>query len=234
MKTNAVYHNKTKPFIRALHSMYCYNKPIDDEVYLTFKPIPISEYKKTCFGVYRKAIGAFSLSNEKYDYYPDIYYNGFILEYNDLIEEFMPDMFDAHIEGAYFLNQKDTDIVNLIINVERVNYEISTKIIASNKGKTANLTQTYLMVDSLGFIKIGSSFDPGKRETTLRSTMPDVKIFATSKVNVESILHNEYGNFRIRGEWFKLDEKQISDIIKNYVFTRLLNFERAGSTRTDY
>ena len=39
--------------------------------------------------------------------------------------------------------------------------------------------------------------------------------------DIEQELHDEFNQFRIRGEWFDLNEKQISILFNNYNFAKL-------------
>lgn len=83
-------------------------------------------------------------------------------------------------------------------------------------------TQTYLMTDgNTGYTKIGRSYDPHKRETTLQSEKPTKSLLAISEDNCENELHEKYAKKRIRGEWFNLSEKDIKTIIKQYSFKKL-------------
>ena len=79
----------------------------------------------------------------------------------------------------------------------------------------------YLMKDvSNGFYKIGISNKPEYRERTLQSEKPTIvllksKEFPTRIIAeaIESALHKAFGEKRLRGEWFELDEKDVEDII---------------------
>lgn len=78
----------------------------------------------------------------------------------------------------------------------------------------------YLMKDeSNGFYKIGISNKPEYRERTLQSEKPTIvllkaKEYPTRTIAeaIESALHKAYGEKRLRGEWFELDEKDVKDI----------------------
>lgn len=80
-------------------------------------------------------------------------------------------------------------------------------------------TKTYLMIDeSNGLIKIGKSFNPFKREKTLRSDTPKLRLIATLDENKERELHVKYKKQRVRGEWFDLTSDQMLDLINNFGF----------------
>ncbi len=77
--------------------------------------------------------------------------------------------------------------------------------------------KTYLMLDThTGYYKIGKSENPKFREDTLLSMKPTINLIWTYKKDIEKELHRKYSEYRIRGEWFKLDESHIEEI-KNYI-----------------
>lgn len=82
---------------------------------------------------------------------------------------------------------------------------------------TDNNTKTYLIKNRRnGFYKIGRSKDPLKREQTLQSEEPDIVMVKTWDEDIESLLHNDYKEHRIRGEWFELSKAQVKYICTNY------------------
>ncbi len=77
-----------------------------------------------------------------------------------------------------------------------------------------NITKTYLMLDEVnGFIKIGKSKKPIYRERTLQSEKPTIKLIHIIYEDIESELHEKYKEYRYRGEWFKLPESKVDEII---------------------
>lgn len=82
-----------------------------------------------------------------------------------------------------------------------------------------NCSKTYLMLDvNTGFVKIGRSVHPRKREATLQSKKPTISLLKICDENIESKLHKIYASKRVRGEWFKLSKQDIKNIIKQYNF----------------
>ena len=78
-------------------------------------------------------------------------------------------------------------------------------------------TFVYLMLDkNTGYHKIGRSINPNKRERTLQSEKPTITLFYHCEVpvKIETILHEKYKDYRVRGEWFDLDEEQINEIVE--------------------
>lgn len=78
----------------------------------------------------------------------------------------------------------------------------------------------YLMIDTTNsHHKIGISNKPEWREKTLQSEKPTIELLASKKfinrkiaASLEKALHETYSNKRIRGEWFLLELKEISEI----------------------
>jgi hypothetical protein len=81
--------------------------------------------------------------------------------------------------------------------------------------KSKRPTFVYLMRDERsGFIKIGRAKDPDARERTLQSENPHVLMVLChpADASIERELHHKYGDFRVRGEWFRLSIAQIEEI----------------------
>mgnify|MGYP006436649675 FL=1 len=75
----------------------------------------------------------------------------------------------------------------------------------------------YIIKDfNTNIYKIGKSIDPKKREKTLQSEKPTLKIIKIFKEDHEYELHKKYKRERIRGEWFKLSNLQIKYICEKY------------------
>lgn len=78
----------------------------------------------------------------------------------------------------------------------------------------------YLMIDiNNQYHKIGISNKPEWREKTLQSEKPTIELIASKKFisrkiasSIEKALHDSYADKRIRGEWFRLDSKDIQEI----------------------
>ncbi len=67
-----------------------------------------------------------------------------------------------------------------------------------------------------GLTKIGKSCNPVSRERTLQSEKPTISLLAISENDIENFLHEQYANKRVRGEWFALTDKDISNILKYF------------------
>ena len=92
------------------------------------------------------------------------------------------------------------------------------KPIGKKPKKINKNTRVYLMIDNhTGLYKIGRSIKPLKREKTLQSEKPSIKLlYDWEAVNKdEHTLHKIFKRKRVRGEWFDLNDIDISSI-KNY------------------
>ena len=86
--------------------------------------------------------------------------------------------------------------------------------------ESADYCYVYLMNDTTtGYYKIGMSNNPEYRESTLQSEKPTIekicqKKYPSRKIarGIEAALHRIFEEKRIRGEWFRLDEKDIWEI----------------------
>jgi len=74
--------------------------------------------------------------------------------------------------------------------------------------------KTYLIYDGR-YYKIGQSTNPLERLKNLRTANPAVKLIAFGEGSTESIFHNRYKNKRINGEWFKLSNNDVNNIIRS-------------------
>ncbi len=106
------------------------------------------------------------------------------------------------------------------INLREV-YEACSNVIKGGnvflENKIVNDNKTYLIKNSRnGFYKIGRSKDPLKRERTLQSEEPLIKIVKIWDKNIEKELHNKYKEYRLRGEWFRLNKVQVKYICTHY------------------
>lgn len=154
------------------------------------------------------------------DKYPMIYLGDkLITKYNTKIEGyiFIPTVEFATEEKCYIKHCNNDDILYVIVNSFSVN-DLNTKKIVENKKSNS---KTYLMIDGNKFIKIGKSFSPIAREHTLQSQNPTIELIAFCEQDIEKELHIRYASKRKRGEWFNLSKKEISDIIKDFNFTKI-------------
>lgn len=76
-------------------------------------------------------------------------------------------------------------------------------------------SQVYLLLNpELNHVKIGRSKKPGFRERTLQSQEPEIYLIAkwVAPASVETFFHRRYSDNRIRGEWFKLNFRELNEI----------------------
>lgn len=77
----------------------------------------------------------------------------------------------------------------------------------------------YLMKNSRnGLVKIGFSRDPQSREGTLQSEEPEIDLYHAFEgtMDEETALHREYAAKRTRGEWFKLNDDDLTSITSRF------------------
>jgi len=131
----------------------------------------------------------------------------------------LPDLQFAIKKLAYdYLNIAQKEISNYKPLNDR--NEILTE--QQNQNDIESTCYIYLMVDlSNNYYKIGISNKPVYRERTLQSEKPTVEMlcykeFPNRKIanNIEQALHKTYAKKRIRGEWFDLTEKEVTEIKK--------------------
>jgi len=80
-----------------------------------------------------------------------------------------------------------------------------------------NKIKTYLIKDkNTSLYKIGRSRNPIRREITLQSEKPSLELVKIWYKNIESKLHNQYSQYRVRGEWFKLNKIQVRYICTHF------------------
>lgn len=138
-------------------------------------------------------------------------------EYGEL--DFMPNSEYSDNEHAY-LTLSDNDKIKVVVNITPANKFYEPDQDNTNNNHNRN---TYLMIDGNGYYKIGKSFNPKARESTLQSENPTIKLIAICDNDVEKELHYEYSEYRKRGEWFRLKNSQIKDIVVNWNFTLIRN-----------
>jgi hypothetical protein len=128
-------------------------------------------------------------------------------------------IFKTHYElfGNRLNTNKNIEFINSLLKKEIIIEKIIEKPVYSYNNRQVLNQKCYLMVDSnTGLTKIGKSANPIKRERTLQSEKPTIKLIHVFNEDHENELHNKFNNYRIRGEWFKLSEKQIQHTINSY------------------
>ncbi len=176
-------------------------------------------------GIQDKVLELLDIDLESYagilsDDYPYIYlYEGVVTKYCDHLPEydFFPTVEYANHEECY-IRKGTIKKVSVILSSTWIMPHISF-------GKTENkeskpIQKTYLMVDGNGYYKIGKSYNPTIRESTLQSENPTIELIAICDRDIESELHDKNKQHRKRGEWFELSKSMVSEIIKDYGFKR--------------
>ena len=101
--------------------------------------------------------------------------------------------------------------------LEQARFEKARRDLKKKAPRPRKTTFIYLVLDErTGCIKIGQSKNPSAREKTLQSeNLQNTMVFSSpGDAELEQELHQEYAQFRVRGEWFKLTEDQVESIKK--------------------
>ncbi|MGL5684017.1 MAG: GIY-YIG nuclease family protein [Marinifilaceae bacterium] len=125
-------------------------------------------------------------------------------------------------EGYEFLSNKY--LINTLVSdylTEVAKLDVYSPLESNSIDEMNQKCSVYLMVDTVNsFYKIGISNKPSYRERTLQSEKPTIEIVTSKQYptrgiaeNIEKALHKTYFAKNIRGEWFNLNEKDVSDII---------------------
>jgi len=79
--------------------------------------------------------------------------------------------------------------------------------------------------EATGAYKIGIAKNPKVRESTLQAEKPSIKMVGNWRnlSHLESDLHREYAQQRLRGEWFNLEPAQV-----RFLCHRLTHLSKAG------
>lgn len=114
---------------------------------------------------------------------------------------------------------KDADIIYVIEKTTEQHLILSLLKRFPTEIKDKKKYKTYIMFDSpSGLYKIGKSTHVEIREKTLSGQIPLIKTILVCNDNVENNVHIDYSDKRVRGEWFRLDENDILDIINKFGF----------------
>lgn len=131
-------------------------------------------------------------------------------------------------------NKKDVDRILQIDILEMYQSFFNRETRIKDKD---NLQKIYLMYDrKVGLVKIGETKNKlkirrkGVAEPTLRATDPMIEVITAweASKDLESLLHSNYVDKRIRGEWFDLrayDLEKIDKITRNYNMIDIKNHE---------
>ncbi len=87
------------------------------------------------------------------------------------------------------------------------------------------------LLKQLSYVKIGKADDVFKRIKQLQTATPEKIEYIASKqvdnpLELENCLHVKYSKFRSSGEWFKLTDEQVAEIIKEYDFEKNQNVNK--------
>jgi hypothetical protein len=155
----------------------------------------------------------------------DILKVGFIYKGKEYSISFLLDG-NSYIEK--YINTKDTYYKDKIFNLLYIKIDNDKIYLSSgqfdlqisrirNEIISSTPYKTYLIKDCVnGFYKIGKSRNPKIREKTLQHEKPTIKIVKIFDQDIEKILHEQYKEQRLRGEWFNLNNIQVKYICSKY------------------
>ncbi len=169
------------------------------------------------------------------EFYLPLTESDFVVFQNDLLVKtrlLKPKNTDQRIvsENSSYCNQEISQILfNRYINTfwdsistAGFSWEHVTDADTANTAFPQDPCYVYLMIDTAnGYYKIGISNHPEYREGTLQSEKPTIELVCarqypsrTIASAIESALHIAFGEKRLRGEWFELNENDVNDIIQ--------------------
>lgn len=131
--------------------------------------------------------------------------------------DFYKDMIDSYIEARKYSHK-------ILFTVENENEEINSTNckwtpMLNYRDYPYDTNKRYIYIVVCGnYTKIGISKNISERMTALQTGNPFPINLVFAKVvedaeNIEKIIHTEYNEFNISGEWFDIEKKQINDII---------------------
>ena len=145
---------------------------------------------------------------------PVLIHRQFQPEYLPLcVLEDLKKLIDASIE---FTKTHDMEAENKKLEIQYITE--CDKILAIKKQKKSR-EYIYLMRDnSLGLIKIGYSKFPKIREKTLQGEKPNIELIYSIEAprKFEKVLHDYFIQYRVRGEWFKIEPEVVINYITKY------------------
>jgi hypothetical protein len=124
----------------------------------------------------------------------------------------------SNITDEIVYKENENDLIK-----EHIRYKDTRQI------KKDTSTFIYIMIDyNTGYYKIGHSKNVLRRESTLQSEKPTIELLYTFEGDRkdERDIHENYKDFRIRGEWFALDKWMVDAIISNLEFKKVTKDRR--------
>lgn len=104
-------------------------------------------------------------------------------------------------------------------------YSTNSTAVQEKKDNDNTTCYVYIMKNERnGYYKIGISNNPQYRERTLQSQEPEITMIFKKPFDTryeayctEQGLHEKYSSLRLRGEWFKLEERDVRKIINKLI-----------------
>lgn len=117
-----------------------------------------------------------------------------------------------------FVNERVIERQNIKNGIFPIGYDVlgeQERKSIDNSYYVSKVPNIYLMSHTNGLTKIGKSIDPKARERTLQAEDPRLEMifYHPSWDGLERKLHSIFADLRIRGEWFKLEDRHIDWIM---------------------
>ena len=168
-----------------------------------------------------------------------------ILDYKEIKSFMLPYKFEGlyfidtniftHEENGYNMMPFDLLLLDVfitshstaILHIDNKSYhsEITVALYDAMKNKFSELThsdnpnnyKTYLIKDTSSMLyKIGRSANPCIRHRDIKTGNPTTMLLMFCNSDIESILHKKYADKRVSGEWFKLSDHDITEILNEF------------------
>ena len=114
------------------------------------------------------------------------------------------------------LGKVGTDEMNAVIDLFR-----EMKLEATAEAQPSLFGSTYVLLNPYsGFYKIGKTKMSVRKRISLFCT-PEFEVVLVADGDIESEMHKAFHDKRLKGEWFRLDDKDIERLQKQYGFRRV-------------
>lgn len=143
----------------------------------------------------------------------------------DAILAFCADPFAPYARDVLHCDVRDFEaetsplLSNMVTQETKDKWAVTLRIRKPKILKIDTIRTLYLMVSATtGLIKIGISSKPKVRERTLQGEDPFISILATKpgKGTDEKILHSRFSHRRVRGEWFRLTDEDLEELMAEF------------------
>jgi hypothetical protein len=127
---------------------------------------------------------------------------------------------DAETVAKTIMDLYDGKLINEMSEVINVDLSLYHNLPNDDVRRVSNGCGTYMLRNpKTNLIKIGRTKKLGKRVSTLsREFGIDLILIGWCELDFENIIHEDYKEKRVHGEWFKLTDDDMLDIYSDYQF----------------